>query len=137
VFESYVVRLSIFKIIFLFKIDFAPTRDCSLNFLIYFLKCLTISFNRKHLNCKLFASLNFDFILRYLSVDFQLFIISPPLIYLIHKNCRFMWLLLALITSCSIYIFTFSMVFKVHKLPRDFAEGELYHRWIYHPTHAR
>ncbi|XP_070502744.1 nose resistant to fluoxetine protein 6-like [Chironomus tepperi] len=73
----------------------------------------------------------------YLSVDFQLFVISPFLICGIKKYAKLILIIPVLVILCSIYIFMISIVFDVHKTPRTYDEGEIYHRWIYHPTHAR
>lgn len=73
----------------------------------------------------------------YLAVDFQLFVISPFLILAIKKCRKIIYLLASLIVMCSIYIFCISMFYEIHKMPRTTEEGELYHRLIYHPTHAR
>ncbi|KAG5670254.1 hypothetical protein PVAND_000531 [Polypedilum vanderplanki] len=73
----------------------------------------------------------------YLSVDFQLFILTPFLIYGIKKQKKFMWFLLVLIILCSIYIFTISMVFELYKTSRSLEEADINRRWIYQPTHAR
>jgi hypothetical protein len=74
---------------------------------------------------------------RYLSVDFQLFILSPLLICGIKKCKNLLWLIPTLVSLCALYIYVMSIVFHLHKLPTSAEEGEMYHRWIYHPTHAR
>ena len=63
--------------------------------------------------------------------------VSPFLIYGIKKYAKLILIIPVLVVLCSLYIFMISIVFDVHKTPRTVDEGEIYHRWIYHPTHAR
>lgn len=73
----------------------------------------------------------------YLAVDFQLFVISPFIILAIKKFRWMIWIIPGLIAACAVYIFTISMVLGIYKFPRTVEIGDLYHRLIYHPTHAR
>lgn len=73
----------------------------------------------------------------YLSVDFQLFVISPFLILAIQKYKKAIWIIPGIIGACTIYIFTISLALEIYKQPRSVEGGEFYHKLIYHPTHAR
>lgn len=76
----------------------------------------------------------------YLSIDFQLFIISPFLIYPAWKyGWRYLWVLPALALLSSIYTFVMSLVFKIYIVSKtpDAASFEFFIQWIYYPTHAR
>lgn len=73
----------------------------------------------------------------YLAVDFQLFVISPFLILLIKKYKKAFWVIPGLIGVCTFYIFSISLALDIYKHPRSVEGGDLYHKLIYHPTHAR
>jgi peptidoglycan/LPS O-acetylase OafA/YrhL len=76
----------------------------------------------------------------YLSIDFQLFIVSPFLIYPAWKyGWKYLWLLPTLALLSSIYIFVMSLVFNVRIIgtTADFASINFFLTWIYYPTHAR
>lgn len=74
----------------------------------------------------------------YLSADFQLFILSPFLIYPAWKwGRKYIWSLGLLAFMSSIYILIMSLVYEIHVTPRSAREFDLYFRWIYFATHAR
>lgn len=72
----------------------------------------------------------------YLSADFQLFVISPFIIYLIHKFGRKLLALpVVLCLSTIIYLISISFALEI-RLPIASASLD-YLRWIYYPTHSR
>lgn len=76
----------------------------------------------------------------YLSVDFQLFIISPFLMYPAWKyGYKFLWTLPTVALLSSIYIFVMSLVFNIYIVSKsaEAASFEFFIQWIYYPTHAR
>lgn len=76
----------------------------------------------------------------YLSIDFQLFVISPFLIYPAWKyGWKYLWALPTLTLLVCIYLFTMSMVYNVWlgAGPPDAANFDFFLTWIYYPTHAR
>ena len=81
-----------------------------------------------------------DFTFRYLSIDFQLFIVTPFLIYPAWKfGWKYLWVLPTLALLSSIYIFVMSLVYNVYLVGRtpDAANFDFFIQWIYYPTHAR
>ncbi|CRK88151.1 CLUMA_CG001936, isoform A [Clunio marinus] len=76
----------------------------------------------------------------YLSIDFQLFLVSPFLIYPAWRyGWKYLWTLPTLALLSSIYIFIMSMVFNIYMVTKspDAAPFEFFIQWIYYPTHAR
>lgn len=76
----------------------------------------------------------------YLSLDFQLFVLTPFLIYPAWKyGWKYLWTLPVLALLSSIYIFVISMVYNVYIVTKspDAASFEFFIQWIYYPTHAR
>lgn len=76
----------------------------------------------------------------YLSLDFQLFLISPFLIYPAWKyGWKYLWTLPTLALLSSIYILVMSLVYKIYLVSDnpDAASFEFFIQWIYYPTHAR
>lgn len=76
----------------------------------------------------------------YLSIDFQLFIISPFLIYPAWKfGWKYVWVFPTLAFLNCIYLFVMSMVYKVWLVTKteDAADFDFFLTWIYYPTHAR
>jgi peptidoglycan/LPS O-acetylase OafA/YrhL len=76
----------------------------------------------------------------YLSIDFQLFIISPFLIYPAWKyGWKYVWTLPTLALLSSIYLFVMSLVYRVWLVTKtdDAADFDFFLTWIYYPTHAR
>jgi peptidoglycan/LPS O-acetylase OafA/YrhL len=76
----------------------------------------------------------------YLSIDFQLFVISPFIIYLIHKfGKKGLSVPAILCVGTMIYIFSIAMVLNI-EMPR-LASGEgddpIYSKYIYFPTQSR
>lgn len=68
----------------------------------------------------------------YLTVDFQLYIVSPFLIYPASKwGWKYLWVVPGLAIASSIYVFHVSMVNEIY--PYDMNYNEM----IYYPTHAR
>jgi hypothetical protein len=76
----------------------------------------------------------------YLSIDFQLFIVSPFLIYPAWKyGWKYVWVFPTLTFLVCIYLFVISMVYNVWLAagPEDAADFNFFLTWIYYPTHAR
>lgn len=76
----------------------------------------------------------------YLSIDFQLFVLSPFLIYPAWKyGWKYIWTFPVLAFLSSIYIFVMSIVYKIYIIRKseDAALGPFFIKWIYYPTHAR
>ena len=74
----------------------------------------------------------------YLSADFQLFVISPFLIYPAWKyGWKYLWSLLGLALLCSVYILTMCLVYDLRVFMTSMEKGDLYSKFIYNPTHAR
>jgi hypothetical protein len=76
----------------------------------------------------------------YLSVDFQLFVISPFLIYPAWKyGWKYVWVFPTLTFLVCIYLFVISLVFEVWLPmgPKNEADLSIYLPWIYFATHAR
>lgn len=74
----------------------------------------------------------------YLGADFQLFIITPFIVYPTFKyGWKYVWSVPVLGFLSSVYVLIFSLVNTLYsraKAPGDF---ELIAKWIYFPTHAR
>ena len=74
----------------------------------------------------------------YLSADFQLFIISPFLIYpAIRYGQKYLWSIPLLGFMSTIYLLVMSLVFEIHVIGRTTKAQEMIPKWIYFPTHAR
>jgi len=76
----------------------------------------------------------------YLSVDFQLFVISPFIIFLIHKyGNRCITVPAILCIGTMIYIFSIAMVFNIElpKLASEAGDDPEYSKFIYFPTQSR
>ncbi|KAG5670728.1 hypothetical protein PVAND_000972 [Polypedilum vanderplanki] len=76
----------------------------------------------------------------YLSVDFQLFILSPLLIYPAWKfGWKFLWLFFVLIIAVIVYTFLIAFSFEVaaYHLRLEQISTIAYYLFIYFPTHAR
>lgn len=72
----------------------------------------------------------------YLSADFQLFLISPFMVYLVHKFGKKMLALPAfLMVLTVIYLISISALFEI-SMPSPFATSD-YLKWIYYPTQSR
>lgn len=74
----------------------------------------------------------------YLSADFQLFIVSPLLVYpAIKYGWKYLWSVLFWALASSIYILVMSLVFELFVVPRSFENYQMIITWIAFPTHAR
>jgi peptidoglycan/LPS O-acetylase OafA/YrhL len=76
----------------------------------------------------------------YLSIDFQLFIVSPFLIYPAWKyGWKYVWVFPVVTLLVCIYLFVIALVFNVwlNAGPEDAADFNFFLTWIYYPTHAR
>jgi peptidoglycan/LPS O-acetylase OafA/YrhL len=74
----------------------------------------------------------------YLGADFQLFLISPFLIYPIFKyGWKFLWSVPLLGFMSSIYVMIVSFSMNLYSKPRAPGDQKLIDKWIYFPTHAR
>lgn len=76
----------------------------------------------------------------YLSIDFQLYLSSPFLIYPALKyGYKYVWTFPVIALLSSIYIFVMSLVFNIYIISKtpDAASFEFFIQWIYYPTHAR
>lgn len=74
----------------------------------------------------------------YLSADFQLFIVSPLLVYpAIKYGWKYLWSVPFLGFLSSVYIFVMSLVFDIYMVPRGPGSYQIIITWIYFPTHAR
>lgn len=77
-------------------------------------------------------------IFRYLSADFQLFIISPLFIYPVWKRGRkVLWIIPLLAVLSSILTFVLCLVKDLRIFMQSQIKIEFYQRWIYAATHAR
>lgn len=74
----------------------------------------------------------------YLAADFQLFIISPFLIYPAWKyGWKYLWTLPALAIISSIYILIMCLVYDLRVFSTSPEQADIYGQFIYFPTHAR
>lgn len=73
----------------------------------------------------------------YLSVDFQLFVLSPLLIYpALRFGWKYLWVLLALAVASSVFVTMTCLNHKFNALGLLF-DAQEYHYLVYFPTHAR
>ena len=76
----------------------------------------------------------------YLSIDFQLFLISPFLIYPAWKyGWKYLWTLPTLALLSCIYLFVMTLVFDIWLAGgREVAASfDFFLTWIYYPTHGK
>jgi peptidoglycan/LPS O-acetylase OafA/YrhL len=74
----------------------------------------------------------------YLGADFQLFLISPFLIYpAVKYGWKYLWSIPLLGFMSSIYVLIFYLVNNLYARGRLPGEHQLIEKWIYFPTHAR
>lgn len=75
---------------------------------------------------------------RYLSADFQLFIVSPLLIYPVWKYGRkVLWTLPLLAFLSSILTFVLCLTKDLRIVMQSQSKGDFFQKWIYSATHAR
>lgn len=74
----------------------------------------------------------------YLSADFQLYIITPFLVYpAIKYGWKYLWSIPTLGLMSSIYVLVISLVNEIYYSARKAGDFEFIATWIYFPTHAR